>query len=234
MIEVIQKQIAQQASPLKASISQRFFKTQQGQYGEGDVFIGLTVPQIRTLAKQYAELSLDDIEILFCSTIHEERLLAILILIRQFEKMKQKTEQKKIYDFVLQHIYHVNNWDLVDTLAPKMIGTYLIDKDKSILYQFAQEENLWLRRIAIISCFHFIRHQQLEDALRISQILLHDTHDLIHKAVGWMLREIGKRDDIALQNFLHQYAIVMPRTMLRYAIEKMDKTQRQVYLKYTK
>lgn len=223
----ISNAINQHRNPERALVSQRFFKTGEGDYGEGDVFIGLSVPQCRTIAKKYSTLSLSEVKELLYSEIHEERLIALLILVEQYKK----TGQKEIIDFYLDHLKQVNNWDLVDTSADKLVGTYLIDREKTILYRLAQSENLWERRVAIIATFAFIRQKQFEDTLRISEILMRDTHDLIHKAVGWMLREVGKRDHKVLERFLEKHSRNMPRTMLRYAIEKFDAIKRKEYLR---
>ena len=210
----------------RTSVYQRFFKTGKGEYGEGDIFIGLTVPFQRALAKKYVNLGLEDVEKLLKSEIHEFRLTGFLILVYKFEKGKRN----KIYDFYLENIDGANNWDLIDYTADKIIGRYLLDKERSILYEFARSGNIWKKRIAIISTFELIRQGQFNDTLKIAEILLKDKHDLIHKAVGWMLREVGKRDLETEERFLRKYHKVMPRTMLRYAIEKFDEEKRKGWL----
>ncbi len=217
------------ADKKKATCAQRFFKTGPGQYGEGDIFLGVRVPDIRKIAKQYAHLPEKALHLLIQSPIHEERLLALLILVVQFQKGTAAT-QENIFRFYMAHRLHVNNWDLVDLSADKIAGAYLLHRDKHILYQMTPSNSLWERRIAIISTFHFIKHNHFSDTLEIAALLLHDTHDLIHKAVGWMLREIGKRNMAQEQLFLDQHAPIMPRTMLRYAIERFPEPLRQIYL----
>ena len=211
----------------KAKILQRFFKTGKGEYGEEDIFLGITVPKQKEIAIKYESLALKDIQLLLKSKIHEERLTALLILVNNYKKSENKSE---IYDFYLKNTKNINSWDLVDLSAQVIIGTYLEDKDRSILYKLAKSSNLWERRIAIISTFHFIKNNDFSDALKIAEILLNDKHDLIHKAVGWMLREIGKRDISVLENFLKKNYHSMPRTMLRYAIEKFPEKKRKMYL----
>jgi len=211
----------------RARINSRFFKTSKGEYGEGDIFLGLTVPEIRIIARKYANITFEDIEKLIYSKFHEYRLVALLILVEKFKK----TGGKKVVDFYLSHSKQVNNWDLVDLSAYKILGAYLFDKDKSILYKFARSKNLWQRRIAIISTFYFINNDRFMETLKISEILLSDEHELIHKAVGWMLREIGKKDPKIEEEFLRKHYKNMPRTMLRYAIEKFSEEKRRYYLK---
>ncbi len=229
MLEDIKKELNRLANPEKAKIYQRFFKTGKGEYGEGDVFIGLTVPVQRKLAKKYANLSFSDIEELLSNKIHEYRLTGFIILVYKFEKADEK-EKKDIVDFYLRNIKWANNWDLIDCVADKILGAYLVDKDKKILYKFAKSESLWERRIAIISTFYFIKQNKFEDTLRITEILISDMHDLIHKAVGWMLREIGKRNQKAEEEFLLRHYKKMPRTMLRYAIERFDAEKKKFYM----
>ncbi len=209
-------------------ILQGFFKTGKGQYGEGDIFLGIKVPIQRKTAKKYLDLPLEDIQKLLDSEIHEQRLIGLFILIDRYNKTEDK---KEIFDFYLKNSRRVNNWDLVDLSAPNIVGTFLLDKERDILLEYAQSENLWEKRIAIVSTFIFIRNNQFEDTLKIAEVLLNDNHDLIHKAVGWMLREAGKRDLDVLENFLKKYYKDMPRTMLRYAIEKFPEEKRKAYLK---
>jgi len=209
---------------------QWFFKTGKGQYGEGDVFIGVKVPNIRRVAKRYTDLSLIEIKKLLYSKIHEERLCAFLILVDKFEKSGE-TDKKKIFDFYTKNAKRANNWDLVDLSCPKIVGNYLLNKSKNILYKFATSENLWEKRISVISTFMFIKNKKFTDSFKIAKILMNDKHDLIHKAVGWMLREIGKRNQVEEEKFLKKYYKKMPRTMLRYAIEKFEEEKRIAYLK---
>jgi 3-methyladenine DNA glycosylase AlkD len=218
----------------KAKVLQRFFKTAKGEYGEGDVFLGIVVPEQRKVAKKYATLPLSDVNILLQSKIHEHRLVALLILVEQFKKSDEKgreQERKIIFDFYMNNAQRINNWDLVDLTAPNIAGEYLLDKKKDTLYAFAKSKNLWERRIAIVATYAFIRKGKFDDTLKITETLLTDKHDLIHKACGWMLREVGKRDEKTLHTFLKKHAKNMPRTMLRYAIERMSEDKRQEYLR---
>lgn len=217
----------------RAKHSAHFFKTGKGQYGEGDVFLGITVPKQREVAKKFVDLSLKNIAELLKSKIHEHRFVALEILVMQYEhaqKLKDDKTQKKIFDFYIKSLKKVNNWDLVDTSAPYIAGEYLKDKSKDILYKLARSRNLWERRVAIVATFAFIRQGELEDTFKICEFLMMDRHDLIHKACGWMLREAGKKDPKALESFLDRHAPRMPRTMLRYAIERMSASQRKRYL----
>ena len=225
----IKRDLSQLSNPEKASILSRFFKTGKDQYGEGDIFLGIPVPEQRKIAKRYRDTPLNDLQELLHSEIHEHRLTALLILILKYEKA-DNTGKDEIFSFYLKNTEHINNWDLVDLTAPKIVGDYLSNKDKSILFKLAKSDNLWERRIAILSTFKFIRNNDFEDALSISELLLHDKHDLIHKAVGWMLREVGKRDQEIEERFLSNYHMQMPRTMLRYAIEKFNEKKRKFYL----
>lgn len=213
----------------KARVLGRFFKTGKGQYGEGDIFLGVYVPFQRQIAKKYSTLPLTDIETLLKSKIHEHRLGALFILCDQFKKADEKTKEK-IFKFYLKNSQGVNSWDLVDLSAPNIVGEWLLKKDRKILYKLARSKNLWQKRIAIVSTLTFIRAKQLDDTIKISEILMGDTHDLIHKAVGWMLREAGKRDEAVLRKFLDKHAVKMPRTMLRYSIEKFNPSTRKYYL----
>jgi 3-methyladenine DNA glycosylase AlkD len=229
----IRKDLQKLANLDKAKVLQRFFKTNPGQYGEGDVFQGITVPELRKVAKKYSneDIPLQNVRILLCSPIHEERFLALLILIEMFRCAGNKEKINNITTFYLNNLRWVNNWDLVDLSAPSILGPYLMQKghDKSILYKLARSANVWERRIAIVATLCFIRNNQFDDTLRIAEILLFDDHDLIHKATGWMLREVGKRDIAAEEIFLKKHYQVMPRTMLRYAIERLPKNKRQMY-----
>ncbi len=229
-LKEIQKKLKALGNKEKAKKHQRFFKTGPGEYGEGDVFLGVTVPKLRKFAKEYKAISPNEIKQLLQSPIHEERLLSLFLLIHRYSK-GDKPEKKRIYELYLKNTKFINNWDLVDCSAGHIVGTFLFDKSKKPLYNLADSENLWERRISIISTFYFIRHKQFTDTLKIAKILLFDKQDLIHKAVGWMLREVGKRDIIVEENFLKKYYTNMPRTMLRYAIEKFPEPKRQRYLK---
>lgn len=226
----IRKEISKQKNPAQAINLQRFFKTGKGEYGEGDVFYGIKVPIQRIISKQFKDLAFKDLKFLISSKVHEERLIAAFILVDQYNSGDEK-KRKYIYDFYLKNRKGINNWDLVDLSAPKIVGAYLVDKKKDLLYKFALSKDLWEKRISIISTQTFIREHFFEDTLNISQILLYDKHDLIHKAVGWMLREIGNRDLKTEEEFLKKYYKTMPRTMLRYAIEKFPETLRKNYLK---
>ena len=230
MIIKLQQDLRKVATPEKAKASAWFFKTGKGQYGYGDKFLGVTVPEQRKIAQGYKDLGLNEIKKLLQSEFHEERLVALFILVSKFEKGNDK-EREKIYKFYLDNAKYINNWDLVDLTAPNIVGKFLLDKDKFILYQLVKSQNLWERRISILATFSFIRENQFKETLEISKILLTDKHDLIHKAVGWMLREIGKRNEKVLKDFLKEHYKTMPRTMLRYAIEKFPKNLRDKYLK---
>jgi 3-methyladenine DNA glycosylase AlkD len=225
----LQGEIKGKANPLKAKLLQGFFKTGKGQYGEGDIFLGLMVPIQREMVKKYQDLPLVDIQKLLDSKIHEERLIALLILVLQFKK-GDASKRKTIFDFYLKNSRNINNWDLVDLTAPNIVGEFLLDKDRIIIYKLAKSHNLWEKRIATLATFTFIKFGKFKDALKIAEILLNDNHDLIHKAVGWMLREIGKRDLLAEERFLKKHYKKMPRTMLRYAIEKFPEKKRKKYL----
>lgn len=215
----------------KAKSSARFFKTGPGQYGEGDVFIGVTVPEQRKVARQYQDLPLADAEQLLLSSIHEERLVALIILVGQFIRGDEATKET-IYHFYLAHTDRVNNWDLVDSSAEYIVGSWLQNKDKAILVKLAQSESIWERRIAMLATLHYIKQGDPTVALKIAELLLHDKHDLIQKAVGWMLREIGKRCSREVEEaFLLKHYKTMPRTILRYAIEHFPKERREGYLK---
>jgi 3-methyladenine DNA glycosylase AlkD len=222
----IKSELAAFANPDKAAFFPKFFKTGKGEYGFGDKFIGITVPQIRIVAKKYKDASLETLKELLYSPIHEHRLCALLILGAQYSKSKDKEK----VDFYLAHRSRVNNWDLVDSSAHIILGEYLYDKNKDILYKYADSDSLWERRIAIVSTLAFIRKSEVQETYKIALLLLHDKEDLIHKAVGWMLREAGKKDVEQLEKFLERNAHHMPRTMLRYAIEKMNESKRKYYL----
>jgi len=216
--------------PEKARFLQGFFKTGPGQYAEGDRFIGLKVPQVRLLLREYRGLTPTDALPLLASPIHEERLFALLALVRCFEKGDQ-ADREQIYTLYLANTHRINNWDLVDISAPQIVGGFLLERDSGPLDLLARSASLWERRISIIATFTFIRRNRFEDTLRVAQQLLHDREDLIHKAAGWMVREVGKREKAVEEGFLRQHCRVMPRTMLRYAIEKFPEEIRQMYLK---
>lgn len=229
----IKTELATYISKEKALISAKFFKTGKGSYGEGDVFIGITVPEQRKIAKKYyKEIKLDEVEKLLNEKIHEYRLTALFILVYKYQKASSDFQKKEIVDLYLKNVSCVNNWDLVDSSADKILGDYcMLTNNKELLYEFATTDNLWKQRIAIMSTFYFIRNKEYNDTLKIAEILLNHKHDLIHKAVGWMLREIGKRDFNIEYDFLIKNYKKMPRTMLRYAIEKFDEPLRQRFLK---
>lgn len=227
----IQKDLTSLKNPEKAKILSRFFKTGKGEYGEGDIFWGITVPEIRIIAKKYKELTLEDSQKLLQSEVHEHRLTALLILTYKFPKAASE-EQKQIVDLYLKNTKYINNWDLIDLSAPKIIGAYLLEnsKERKILYTLAKSTNLWKKRIAILSTYTLLKQNRFEETLKISEILLQDKHDLIHKGVGWMLREMGKMSQKTEEDFLNKHYKEMPRTMLRYAIEKFSEEKRKFYM----
>ena len=227
----IQKDIKQIENPEKAKILSRFFKTGKGEYGEGDQFLGLTVPESRKIAVKYKDLPFSETGKLLVSKIHEHRLIALLILVNNF-KTGDATGQKEIYKFYLGHTKYINNWDLVDLSADKIVGAYLLHRPRKNLYTLARSQNLWERRIAMISTYQFIKEKkEYKDTFQIAEILLLDKHDLIQKAVGWMLREVGKRaSKEALVKFLSKNYKRMPRTMLRYSIEHFPEKERRGYI----
>jgi len=230
----LEKDLKKASNKEKAKLLQGFFKTGKGDYGEGDIFLGIIVPEQRKIAKSTLQrLDYNDIQELLQSKIHEKRLIALLILVEKYKfacKNKNETEKKKIFDFYLKNTNNINNWDLVDLSSHKIIGNFLLDKDKSILYKLAKSNHLWEKRISIISTFEFIRNNKFDDSLKIAELLLEDKHDLIHKAVGWMLREVGKKNQQAEESFLKKHYKKMPRTMLRYSIEKFPEGLRKRYL----
>lgn len=228
MLQELLKELKSLADPERATHSQRYFKTGKGEYGEGDVFLGLNMGQQRQISKKYKEIDLADVQKLLNSDIHEQRMIGVLILVDKFSKSENG---KEIFDFYVANAKRVNNWDLVDLSAPNIVGSYLLNKSKDILYKLAKSKNLWERRISIISTFAFIGRNELEDSLKLAEILLKDKHDLIHKAVGWVLREIGKRDEKVLEDFLKTHYEKIPRTTLRYAIERFEEGRRKNYLK---
>lgn len=225
-----QKILRQLGNSTIAEDSKRFFKTGKGEYGEGDQFLGIRVPVLRKQAKAFRHLSLKETEQLLHSDFHEERLCALYILVQKFNDGNSE-QQKEIFDLYLKNTSCVNGWDLVDSSAHLIVGRYLLNSDKEPLYSLARSDSLWERRIAIIGTLHFIRQHQFSDTIKISKELLDDPEDLIHKAVGWILREVGNRDMAVEEQFLKPHYQTMPRTMLRYAIEKFPEEKRQRYLK---
>jgi 3-methyladenine DNA glycosylase AlkD len=246
MLNKLKSDLKKLSKPDKTKIYQRFFKTGKGEYGEGDVFLGLNSQQIKDVAKKYfKEINLLEIQELLNSKIHEHRMCALRMLVYKYESIpdlrypKSGMTKKQIFNFYIKNAKKINNWDLVDVSCPRIVGVYLLDNNPStssgpsgrkILYKLAKSKNLWERRIAIVSTWWFIRENQFKDTIKISEILLTDKHDLIHKACGWMLREVGKRDKKVLIKFLNQHAGQMPRTILRYAIEKFNEKERKFYL----
>ena len=217
------------ANPEIAQHSQRYFKTGKGEYGYRDKFLGIRVPDLRKHVKMFQETNITNIEKLLKSKYHEVRLFSLLLMVRKYSKGDIE-EQEQIYNLYLLHTKYINNWDLVDSSAPYIVGPWLYDKDRSLLYELAYSKMLWERRISIMSTTYFIKNNQYNDTLKLSKILLSDSEDLIHKAVGWMLREVGNRDIEIEERYLKKYYKKMPRVMLRYAIEKFNKERRQAYL----
>jgi 3-methyladenine DNA glycosylase AlkD len=229
-VSQIIKRLTEMSNSEIAAHSQRFFKTGKGEYAEGDKFLGIRVPELRGCAKEYREISIDDALELLRSELHEVRLLALFILVGKYSA-KNNPDKEMIYQSYLGHTEFINNWDLVDCSAEHIIGVHLFSGDKKPIYRLTGSKSLWERRIGIMSTFHFIKRNHFSDTLSIAEILLKDREDLIHKAVGWMLREIGKRDILVEEDFLDKFYKQMPRTMLRYAIEKFPETKRQAYLR---
>ena len=229
-VHEIRRKLRKLGNKQRAKVSQGFFKTAPGEYGEGDVFWGIKVPELRKLAKECQDITVKEVKQLVRSSIHEERLLALLILVLMYSKGNETTK-KRIYELYLKNTKFINNWDLVDGSAEYIVGDFLMDKSKKPLYSLAKSSDLWERRIAIMSSFHFIKRHEFSQTLKISRMLLSDEEDLIHKAVGWMLREVGKRHLPTEEKFLKEHYKKMPRTMLRYAIEKFPESKRQRYLK---
>tara|TARA_R110002096_G_scaffold420640_3_gene625792 strand:+ start:6533 stop:7231 length:699 start_codon:yes stop_codon:yes gene_type:complete len=222
-------ELQQFADPVKAEHSKRFFKSGKGEYGEGEVFLGINVPNQRIIAKKYSQIPLPEIEILLQNKYHEARLTAVMLLVYRIQKSTD-LELDEVVQLYLKNLEFVNNWDLVDSSCHQILGRFLEHKERDLLYDLATSDNLWERRIAMITCFYFIRKKDFDDALAIAEILLNDNHDLIHKAVGWMIREIGNRDLKVETQFLDLHFKKMPRTMLRYAIEKFEEPLRLHYL----
>ena len=229
LVDKIRNDLGQYKNSRKARDLQRFFKTGPGEYGEGDKFLGITVPMIRKTAKKYHDMELAEAETILKSPIHEERFLALVILVHKFRN-SDEMGRKRIYRSYLTHTRYINSWDLVDTSAEHIVGAFLKDKSKRPLFRLAKSNSLWERRIAVMATFHFIKENHFHETLEIARRLLTDREDLIHKAVGWMLREIGKRDMSVEENFLRAHHQIMPRVMLRYAIEKFAEPKRKEYI----
>ena len=237
MLKSLKSDLQKSANREKALQLQKFFKTKKGEYAEGDIFLGISVPEQRKTALKYKDLPLADLQELLNSDIHEYRLVSLLILIQKYKKAEIENNEKnkeEIFSFYLKNTKNINNWDLVDLSSPNIVGNYLLnknEKEKSVLYKLAKSSNLWEKRISVLATFMFIKNNQFQDSVNIAEILLKDNHDLIHKAVGWMLRELGKKNEKELISFLDKYKSKMPRTMLRYSIEKFPEEKRKSYLK---
>ncbi len=230
MYQKISQELNKLKNPEKIEVYQRFFKTGKGEYGEGDIFLGLRMAQTREIMKKYFnEAGFNDVQKLLNSKIHEYRMVGVLVLVEKFKKADDKL-RKDIFNFYLKNTKNINNWDLIDLSAPNVVGRYLLDKNRKILYTLAKSKSLWERRISVLATFTFIREKDFKDAIKISEMLLNDSHDLIHKAVGWMLREMGKKDEKELIKFLDKHTLQMPRTMLRYSIERLQEKKRKYYL----
>lgn len=227
--KLLEKELLGLKNSEKAKLCERFFKTGKDEYGEEDKFLGIVVPKLREIAGKYKDLTLPDLQELINNQFHEIRMVALVILINSYKKADE-VNKEKIAKFYLKNTENINNWDLIDISAPTILGDWFLDREKLILYDFARSDSLWKKRISIMATFGFIKKFKFEDSLKIAEILLFDTHDLIHKAVGWMLREIGKRNLKTEEEFLEKYAKVMPRTCLRYAIEKFPEEKRKMYL----
>jgi len=227
----LKQALLQLANPKRAIQTARFFKTGKGEYGEGDIFIGLSNPQIQSLVKaHFQSTNMAHVQELINDKIHELRYAALVFMVIKFPK-SPISEQQEIIEFYLRHIHQINNWDLVDCSSYKLLGKFLFHRDRQILYDLAESGHLWSERVAVVSCFEFIKNGQFSDIFNLSERFLSHKHDLMHKACGWMLREVGKRDEVALEEFLDEHFPKMPRTMLRYAIERMEKGKRLEYLK---
>jgi 3-methyladenine DNA glycosylase AlkD len=231
-LHAIQTHLRGLADPATARVSQSFFKTAPGQYGAGDIFLGIKVPTLRAQIKLFRTAEPATIAALLQSKNHEERLFALLLLIDRYQR-GTAADKHYAYELYLAHTAYINNWDLVDVSAPHIVGDFLADKSRQVLYELVLSESLWERRIAILATLHFIRRNEFSDTLRLAEQLLGDTHDLMHKAVGWMLREVGKRDQATEEAFLLRHYRSMPRTMLRYAIERFPEARRKQYLSGT-
>lgn len=228
MLEDLRKDLKKLSNKKRAVLSQRYFKTGKGEYGEGDIFLGLSTPESQSIAIKYKDLNFSELQALLNSKIHEERTIALSILVTRFQKDVKLREQ--IYEFYIKNTRNINNWDLVDISSPKIVGGYLNDKPKDILFEFVKSKSLWERRIALLATFYFIRNGDYSFSLKFSEMLLDDREDLIQKAMGWMLREVGKRDLEEEEKFLKKHYKEMGRTALRYAIEKFPEEKRLKYL----
>ena len=226
----VRRQLRAKADPDKAAFYPRFFKAGKGEYGEGDKFLGVVVPEQRKVARAFQALPRDEVTKLLNSPYHECRLTGLLILVRQYERAKSERERNDIFKYYFRYVDRINNWDLVDASCYKIVGAHLRDRDRNKFYTLARAKHLWKNRIAIVSTLAFIKDDDFDTTLELAEMLLHHEHDLIHKAVGWMLREVGNRDKTRLLSFLDEHAAVMPRTMLRYAIEKLSKAQRGKFM----
>ena len=225
----VKSELAALENKEQAKILRRFFKTGKGEYGEGDIFLGIKVPVQRIVAKKYTKLSHKDIQLLLRSDIHEHRLVALIIMVEQY-KCSNTKGREEIFRLYIKNYKNINNWDLVDVSAPHIVGGFLLHRSKKVLYDFARSKNLWKKRIAIISTLTFIRNNKFDDTLHLAEILLDNTHDLIHKAIGWMLREVGKQDQKKEEQFLKKHYKKIPRTTLRYAIERFSEKKRERYM----
>lgn len=223
-------ELRRHANPEKARVAQGYFKTGPGEYAEGDIFLGMTAAVFRSIAKDFRGMPLAEIGKLICSEVHEDRSMALYLLVEAYAA-SDEAGKARLVDFYLNNLRFVNNWDLVDGSAPLLLGAHLFRRGKQVLYQLSRSPRLWDRRVAVLSTLYFIRQGSFKDTLKMAGMLLGDREDLMHKAVGWMLREVGKRDEKALETFLEKHAAAMPRTMLRYAIERMPEQKRQTYLK---
>lgn len=230
-LKEITEALNRQKNTQKSRDLARFFKTGQGEYGEGDLFIGIPIPQIRDIVKIHQGAPLSVLHELLLSPFHEYRMTAVLILVHRFEKEKEQQKRKEYIDFYIQHVDRLNNWDLVDLSCYKLLGRWLEDKEKILLYEWARTDHLWKQRIAIVSCMYFVKRGEFKECLEIADILQSHPHDLIHKAVGWLLREVGKKDRQTLTDYLMPRYRQMPRTMLRYAIEHYPEERRKAFLK---
>ena len=228
-LKALKDELRRMADPSRKAALQRYFKTGPGEYGEGDVFLGITLPQLRSVLRRCGDLTWEDLEALLSRGVHEERLLALLVLVERFQK-GSAAERGRVYVFYRRHRRRINNWDLVDASAPTILGGWLADRDRSVLDGWARSKNLWERRQAVLAAGYFIRRGEARDTLRLASLLLNDEEDLIHKAVGWMLREAAKRDPHSVEAFLQRRLRRMPRTMLRYAIERFPEKKRKAYL----
>lgn len=227
--KALQAELRRIARPEHAKTLAWFFKTGPGQYGEGDEFIGVKVPDVRRAAREFRTLPIDDIRKLLASKIHEDRLAGLVLLVEQFRR-GDETQRRTLYDFYLASTDRINNWDLVDVSAAAIVGGWLETGDRRVLRKLAKSKSLWERRISVVATHHFIRQRDFGDTLELAECLLADKHDLIHKAVGWMLREVGKRDEKVLTGFLETHYRTMPRTMLRYAIERLPERDRRRFM----